>query len=364
MLRPESYKVIYLSLVVILVFVESLKLSTKSKSYLFSERKNTTFPIVLAIFLCLLLGLRPIDIAFVDTVAYANLFNQYASGDTSIVYHTNEVAFNYLTFFCAQIMSVSTYFVILDCLYIFPVLYSCNKFFGNNVYIALLFFLSSFSFYSYGVNGLRQGIATSFILLMASSLFVENKTLKGVVWGVLGVLFHTSVILPFIVILFSKWYNSFKFYFFLWLFAIILSASLGSVFSNFFSLIDFANDDRIVSYLSSEADSSLFSETGFRLDFIIYSSFPILLAYYFIVFKKYCDKIYLRLIITYMLCNIFWILIIRVNFTNRFAYLSWFMYPLVLAYPLIKKSAIRKQGKLTATILSFQCFITVLLSTI
>jgi hypothetical protein len=37
-----------------------------------------------------------------------------------------------------------------------------------------------------------------------------------------------------------------------------------------------------------------------------------------------------------MIANTFWILVIRANFSNRFAYLSWFLMAIVIAYPLLK----------------------------
>ncbi|MDO5035635.1 MAG: EpsG family protein [Porphyromonas sp.] len=336
----------------------------KSNSYLFSKHKSITFSVLLTVTLCLFIGLRPIDITFVDTVTYARLFEQYAAGDYSTVYHTNELAFNFFTYFCAQIMSVSSYFLLLEILYLLPVLISCYKFFKSNSYLALLFFLSSFTFYAYGVNTIRQGISTSLILLMASLILVEEKVYKGIFWGGLGVLFHASAILPFFLLLLSKWCNTFKPYLIMWIVAIIISALFGNTFTGTFSFIGSSYDDRFADYLLNEADPSLFSKTGFRLDFIIYSSPPVLLAYYFIVIKKYHDKIYLRLVFTYMLANIFWILIIRANFSDRFAHLSWFIYPLILAYPLMRAPVVRNQGKLTAAILSIQCFVTVILSLI
>lgn len=33
---------------------------------------------------------------------------------------------------------------------------------------------------------------------------------------------------------------------------------------------------------------------------------------------------------------LFWVLVIRANFSDRFAYLSWFMYALVMMYPLLE----------------------------
>lgn len=39
---------------------------------------------------------------------------------------------------------------------------------------------------------------------------------------------------------------------------------------------------------------------------------------------------------TYLLANAFWVMLIRANFSNRFAYLSWFLYPILMAYGVIR----------------------------
>ena len=51
------------------------------------------------------------------------------------------------------------------------------------------------------------------------------------------------------------------------------------------------------------------------------------------------------------LCNAFWIMVIRSAFSNRFAYLSWFIYPIVIAYPLVNLRVWDDQDRKTGWIL-------------
>ena len=44
---------------------------------------------------------------------------------------------------------------------------------------------------------------------------------------------------------------------------------------------------------------------------------------------------YIMFLSIYIICNSFWILVIKASFSNRFAYLSWFLFPIVLVYPLV-----------------------------
>ena len=80
-------------------------------------------------------------------------------------------------------------------------------------------------------------------------------------------------------------------------------------------------------------------------------------GWYFIFKKKIEDKFYTHLFGTYMIANAFWILVIRANFSNRFAYLSWFMMGAVIAYPMLKYKMWPDQHKiLTITIFIYFMF--------
>ena len=115
--------------------------------------------------------------------------------------------------------------------------------------------------------------------------------------------------------------------------------------------MDFGFDDRLEGYLI-DVDHSGFSHTGFRWDFILYSIMPIWLGYYILVKKGIRNRIYEVLISTYVLANAFWVMIIRAHFSDRFAYLSWFLYPIVIAYPLFSIDVWgHKQGRIARNIL-------------
>ena len=61
---------------------------------------------------------------------------------------------------------------------------------------------------------------------------------------------------------------------------------------------------------------------------------------------------YLLLFGMYVYSNAFWIMVIRSSFSNRFAYLSWFLYPVVLAYPMLRFPLWKQRhGQKTALVL-------------
>jgi glucan phosphoethanolaminetransferase (alkaline phosphatase superfamily) len=146
----------------------------------------------------------------------------------------------------------------------------------------------------------------------------------------------SSFILP-------KFKNSFKLTVAFWILSIFLSLFVGDSLETFFANLGF--DDRLNNYITSEDDNEMFSSVDFRWDFLLYGMMPIILGWHVVVKKRVSDKTYLMLLNTYVLCNSFWIMLIRASFSARFAYLSWFIYPMLLAYPLLKLPVWRKQGE-------------------
>ena len=96
---------------------------------------------------------------------------------------------------------------------------------------------------------------------------------------------------------------------------------------------------------------SEFSKAGFRWDFLLYSTAPVVMAWYVCIKKDLQDNWYNAICTVYCLCNAFWVLVIRSAFSNRFAYLSWFLYPIVIAYPLVNMPIREDQDRFTGWVL-------------
>ena len=100
-----------------------------------------------------------------------------------------------------------------------------------------------------------------------------------------------------------------------------------SFFQNLFAGV---TDESGAGYLTKDEYNTI---KGFRLDFIIYSSMPVLMGYWVKYKYKMEERIYDMILNMYLVCNGVWMLCMYAAFTNRIAYLSWFMYPIVLLYP-------------------------------
>lgn len=292
------------------------------------------FGVIVLLFCVFFIGYREwwASDVFKDSARYGNFYLDYLSGQSLDIESVQDIGFEILSVICSYIgLSVDVYFLVCAFLYVYP-LYSVSKKISCRYWLLFfMMFITAISFWGYGVNGIRNGIATSFMLLA----FTEYKNkYKFIIWGVMGILFHKSVILPFLTFLIAMCPINVKFYFILWALAIPASFIINTVFYDLLLGISFIAD-RAEDYLSPTATSSAFSHIGFRYDFLIYGAVPVLMGLYFLYKKSFKNIFYEKLLMCYILSNAFWILINQVPYSNRFAYLSWFMMPILLIYPFV-----------------------------
>ncbi|GAL77622.1 hypothetical protein JCM19274_5335 [Algibacter lectus] len=121
-----------------------------------------TFGWLLFICMTIYLGLRPLVPYFGDMGSYAGYFRAYQSGVP--VTTDKDVFFHYYMKFLSNFMSPKGFFLTTEFFYVFPMLLLSKTYFKEFWFYSLLMFLASFSFYSYGVNGIRNGLATSMFL--------------------------------------------------------------------------------------------------------------------------------------------------------------------------------------------------------
>lgn len=327
--------------------------------------KDYIIALVIAVVFAFWIGGRPISgYYFGDTSNYA--YSYYLMrGSMFLPSDSDEWLWYRLMYICSQVMDVSAFFTLVDIGYFGLTLWACRRLTPNNVLVSFLFCLGAFSFFTYGVNGIRNGLACSIILLMLSFI-TGNKREKIVAAALAFIAFniHRSTALPILMSALSLLYiRNFKTAYIFWILSIFISLVAGGAVSSIFVGLGF--DDRLQSYMVSTPKEDVFSHTGFRWDFLIYSMMPIVLGYYIVIKRGIRDRKYELLLNTYTLCNAFWVMVIRASYSNRFAYLSWFMYPVVLAYPLLKLDIWdEQQGKYLKNIMLAHVGFTWFMSTI
>ena len=337
------YNPIFYNTILVLVLLAVFNLFVKG--YVIhnpSKKEYASFPLLLGVIFYI--GLRPLSVVFGDMGVYHYEFLSYSKGAEIII--RKDILWQLFVKFCSGIMTVSSFFLLCTFLYIFPLYSACKKWFGANKYIPFLMLIASFSFLSYGTNGIRNGIATSLFIFAISRN--KNSLKYGIMF--LAFLIHASLIIPVAAFVLTLFYKNSRSYLFGWLGAIPLSIVLGSFWENLFASLGF-RDERLRYLTGGNFNNDSFAYMGFRYDFVLYSAAAVFAGYYYIIKKKIKDKIYIQLFNIYLVANAFWILIIRANFSNRFAYLSWFLMAFVIFYPFLKQRFFKEQQKVLALVI-------------
>lgn len=331
----EFYTPLYYHILLVVVLLTFLDCQIKPFLINSKTTKFSTGGFLLFWFVLLYIGLRPIDGVFIDMTIYAYTFERVAEGDNLV---TGDLFFDYFVIVCSKIMTVESFFLTCASVYVVSLYIVCKKWFHQYWFYAFLLLVGSFSFWAYGTNGIRNGMATSLFLLAIS----RDKRIFQIVLLFIAINFHKTMILPTLGFVITSFYNKPKGFLYFWIFAIPLSLLLPGFWESLFGSM--MEDERAV-YFTDETYADSFSSSGFRWDFLLYSATGVFAGWYYWYKKRIEDPIYLQLFNTFLFANAFWILVIRASFSNRFAYLSWFMLALVIVYPWLKEQFIQKQFK-------------------
>lgn len=279
------------------------------------------------------IGTRPIAGAFVDMTTYAATYEQVALGASMGLY---DWLFNFLMISMSPYFSAETFFLTCAALYIIPLAVACKRIHANWGFAAFLAFIGAFSFFTYGVNGIRNGIATSLVVL-AISYSDRKKAMALIMIAAIG--FHKSAALPVAAFLVSLMMSRVGIYATAWIVCLALTSLFGEGLSPLLaSYLPVGDDMRLEGYTQGMG----MDRGGFRWDFILYSIVPVITSYALAEHRVRHEIFYRRLLSTYLIANTFWLLMMYAAFSNRFAYLSWFLLPWVIIYPYIPYGAADK----------------------
>lgn len=323
----EYYKFIYLLLVVI--FTSNALNTFQIDKY--NPKSKSTAKIICAVFI-ILLGTRPYSDIFVDMGLYYNYLYGYNGDNSNFAFDWNaeNLIFDNIETFCAYIgLDPLLHFLLFATIYFGCILTACNKMFPKHSLIAFICYCGAFSTFSYCVNGYKAGSAAAIFLV---ALAYRDNLKISVPMALLSWGFHHSMQLPLAVFLITHFYNRPKFFYYLWYVCAIISLLHISLFQTLFAGY---SDERGASYLSIDRRGEDWGGggTGFRFDFWLYSSVPVIVGWRAINKFKIQDVFYNRILCMYLVTNSVWLLCIYAPYNNRIAYLSWFMYPIVLLYP-------------------------------
>lgn len=341
---------IWLNITSIFTIIYAFYICTKSNNNLIKGCSISLFPILIVILTTIYIGTRP-TWCYSDTGLYTTMFNLVQSGVWSELKNVDtEVFWTAIEYICIELTTASGWLFVIAVFYVMGMSIAAYRWLPRHFLMAIVFLFTAFSFWGYATNGIRNGMATS-IAMLGLSFFCRSKKelITGYLLLILASFTHKTCMLTILTASAALLLRNTKVNISIWLLCIVLGLIFQEQFKSLFSWA--IEDHRMDYYLNIDVNKDMFSTTGFRWDFIIYSALPVLIGWYAISKQKITDKTYLFILHTYIFSNSFWVLINTIAYSNRFAYLSWFLYPIVIIYPFCKFNFIQNQGVILGILL-------------
>ena len=330
------YQPIYYFTLLFLTIAFGFRYSLYTEKRILMPKQENPLPSFMLCVACILfIGFRPISLVFVDMAGYASSMFLWEIPNSDYSWsHLNLIFDNFRVFFASNHFDIKWFFLIIAFVYYGAMWQACRKLFPFDTFFAFVVTLSAFSCFSYGTNGIKAGAATSVFLL---ALAYNKHTWQAILLALISWGLHHSMSMVVGAFIIAKLYNKPKFYVYFWLVSLGIAALHITFFQSVFQ--SFA-DEQGAEYLSEQQYGK-----GFRADFILYSAVPVIVGYYAIFYKKIKSVNFNFIYNCYLLTNAIWVLCMYAEFTNRIAYLSWFMYPIVLLYPFLNIKMGKNQYK-------------------
>ncbi len=334
---PQYYSHIYIWFIAILSLFVFNKYAQYSSRRLAKDTDQSTFwGLIIAIVVALFVGLRPVSEAyFVDMANYSAALSFYSGEYFSFNWSTDNIIFdNFLLFYASKSLPEEVFFLSISAIYFFCMVWACSSLFPRDKIAAFLVCLGAFSTFSYATNGMKAGAAAS-IFLVSIALYEKRRLLWALVFAIISMGFHHSMVVPVASLVICHFVKNPRVFYATWGFAFLMALFHITYFQQIFAWLA---DEQGASYLIGSDDfirKDIFG--GFRIDFILYSAAPIIFGWIGVFKKRLTSRNYSFLLNLYLLTNAIWLLCMYAEFTNRIAYLSWFMLPIVLIYPLLNE---------------------------
>lgn len=314
------------------------------------EIPQRLWAIIIGVFVVVSLANAPVPwyATGADRTTYALSVIQASSPTAQLFYRGRETLFHAYVFYSGKIMGYQAWFYLTAAMYVGNYYLAACRLSKDYTYVLFLMMVCCFQFYGYGQNTIRAGLAGSFIIL---SLTFLRKPVIMVALASIAYMIHGSMIIPISAMMSALCFRKTKVYVFGWIAAIFVSFFIGSGVEHFFQGL---TDDQRSGYLAVDAAQTHY-KVGFRWDFLMYSALPVIAGYFYIYKLKFESAFYHFVYSSYLVANSFWILVIRANYTDRFAYLSWFLFPILLFYPLITKQLYRDVREQRSKIFLVMC---------
>lgn len=320
------YQYIYIFFVAIITFAYVGKYRTNPLLL----QSNIMAELFLVFVFALFIGLRPVSSVFFDMTTYQYNLQRIQGTTFDFTFETdNKIFDNLFTWWGCNGVSPTLFFLTIAAIYFGCSYVGVKRLFGRHSMLVYLVFLGGFSTFSYGTNGIKAGAAASLFIMALG--YMEKKALC-VALMLLSLGFHHSMIMPIAAFVLTIFFKNPKWYYYGWFACFLLAVFHVTYFQILFGGV--TDEQGAIYLMATEATSK--AHIGFRPDFVLYSAVPVWIGYQIEMKKNMkLSNTYHSLMHFYLATNAIWMLCMYASFNNRIAYLSWFVYPIVIIYPFL-----------------------------
>lgn len=284
----------------------------------------------------------------------ANYMNMFLYGSFG---HVDDIGFMWYINAIKVVIGNNFYLFLLvsSIIYIGGYLYFTKTLVSRKWELIILMWFLNIGFLAYFCNTMREGMALSMVVCGYAFAFKGRQWMAAALFAV-AVMFHFSVALAVLGWLATTKDIKVKYYYFFWIVLLILSyLDLAAPLTN---LVSLTGHEKSIDYAQA------LSEAGFRYDFILYSLYPLLTGAYFVSGLGYNNPQYLRLFKVYIFINAVWLIFVRIPYTDRIVFQSWYLIPFIVMMPLIdetQNNPIKRRYHLAGIFIIFACIIKLLI---
>lgn len=269
---------------------------------------------------------------FVDSYDKPIYLEYYENAETIYSDYNRELLWGKLQLFLSSVFfnNELLYWFFYSVFYCVAYFFVAKKFFPYQYagYFVLCV-VACMGFVAYGSNTIRAGFG---IALLLEAFCSDNRFVK-ILLAVASVGCHMSMLLPVVSYLFAVYILKRERWCEIGWVLFLIITSMTSVISDIMSVLG-SFDARADDFADTDGTHEIYN-VGFRFDFLIYSVVPIIFTKYNLFHMVVESKVYSLVYRLYLLNNAAWLLMIRMQYTDRVAYLSWFLIPFLLLYPVL-----------------------------
>lgn len=315
-----------------LLFALLIAFTSDYRKIKFKADELLTAPIIFLI--TLITSVREIK-PYSDTDVYSYFF-QYRTN----IFETSEVVFNSLMIITKLLSDNFRFFLFILAL----IYYSCaiyaiknySKYYLINHFLAFFLLLSMFFNYNLTTNILRQGLSIAFLLVIFGLVYKQNTSIKSIKNGYILLLLlfaffshHSSIIfiLSILSVMLFKVIRL-KHYYMLFIFAIITSYINRNDILGILNILSSLGDVTTYSQYGDGGETDY--TVGFKIQFIAFNTFFLILARKIYKVKLCNDYKYEILLKSYILLSSIFFISTVIPYSDRIGLYSWILIPFLI----------------------------------